>query len=238
MSIKVILFDLDGTLLPMDQEIFTKAYFKALATKLAAHGYEPKALVDAIWAGTAAMVKNTGELNNEDVFWRAFSGIFGEKVIKDKPYFDEFYNVEFQSIQQSCGFNSKAAETVNAIKKMGFRVALATNPIFPAVATESRVRWAGLAPEDFEIYTTYENIGYCKPNTKYYTEILNRLNVKPSECLMVGNDVTEDMIAEKIGMNVFLLTDCIINKNNEDISVYPHGNFDDLLKYVKEISEK
>jgi len=32
---------------------------------------------------------------------------------------------------------------------MGFRVALATNPIFPAIATEKRIRWAGLTPEDF-----------------------------------------------------------------------------------------
>ena len=28
MSIQVVLFDLDGTLLPMDQDVFIKAYFK------------------------------------------------------------------------------------------------------------------------------------------------------------------------------------------------------------------
>ena len=237
MSIKAILFDLDGTLLPMDQEIFTKAYFKALATKLASHGYESEALVDAIWAGTAAMVKNNGETNNEEVFWKVFLNIYGANAIGDKVYFDEFYNLDFQNIKQSCGYNPKAAATVNEIKKMGFRVALATNPIFPAIATESRTLWAGLKPEDFELYTTYENIGFCKPNIKYYVEILKRLNVAPEECLMVGNDVKEDMVAKELGMNVFLLTDCIINKNNEDISVYPNGNFDDLLTYVKQLAK-
>ena len=65
--------------------------------------------------------------------------------------------------------------TVEACKAAGHRVALATNPIFPAVATESRIRWAGLAPETFAWYTTYENIGYCKPNPDYYREILRYL---------------------------------------------------------------
>ena len=42
MNITTILFDLDGTLLPMDQEAFTTGYFKLLAKKLAPYGYEPK----------------------------------------------------------------------------------------------------------------------------------------------------------------------------------------------------
>lgn len=69
------------------------------------------------------------------------------------------------------------------------------NPIFPAVATESRIRWAGLAPETFAWYTTYENIGYCKPNPDYYREILRYLDCRAEDCLMVGNDVEEDMMA-------------------------------------------
>lgn len=235
MKPKVVLFDLDGTLLPMDQEVFTKAYFSALAKKLVPHGYEGSALVDAIWQGTAAMVKNDGRENNETVFWKAFSGIFGEKVYGDKEYFDEFYEVDFQDISKACGYNPKAAWSVKAIKDKGIRTALATNPIFPAIATESRVRWAGLDVSEFELYTTYENIGFCKPNPKYYLEIIKRLNVEPSECLMVGNDVKEDMIAKTLGMKVFLLTDCIINKNNEDISGYPNGDFDKLVEYINRL---
>ena len=50
---------------------------------------------------------------------------------------------------------------------------------------------------------------------------------------MVGNDVTEDMIASKVGINVFLLTDCLINKEREDINRYPRGSFEQLLNYIK-----
>lgn len=122
---------------------------------------------------------------------------------------------------------------VHTAKEKGLRVALATNPIFPAVATETRIRWAGLEPEDLELYTTYENIGYCKPNPDYYREIAKRLGVQPWECLMVGNDVTEDMVAEKAGMQVFLLTDCLINKERKDISLYPRGSFLQFLDHIE-----
>ena len=230
--LKMILFDLDGTLLPMDQEVFTKDYFKRLAAKLLPHGYQADQLVDDIWAGTAAMVKNDGTCTNEEAFWRRFVQIFGEKALADKPIFDEYYRVEFQQVAEVCGCSAEAKATIEELKKRGYRIALATNPIFPAIATESRIRWAGLEPEEFELYTTYENTCYCKPNPDYYRDLLQRLDCQAEECLMIGNDVEEDMIAESIGMKVFLLTDCMINKKERDISVFPHGGFKDLLQYL------
>ncbi|MBR2432393.1 MAG: HAD family hydrolase, partial [Clostridia bacterium] len=80
MEIKAVLFDLDGTLLPMDQEVFVKSYFGRLAKKLAPHGYDPAKLVDGIWKGTAAMVKNDGTKNNEQAFLDTFTAIFGKEA--------------------------------------------------------------------------------------------------------------------------------------------------------------
>lgn len=233
MSLQAVLFDLDGTLLPMDQDEFIKAYFGLLVKKLVPYGYDPQALTEAIWAGVAAMVKNTGDKLNEAVFWDAFSGRLGEQARRDAPVFDDYYRTDFQRVQAVCGFNPQAAQTVQTIKQRGLRVALATNPLFPAVATESRMRWAGLSPEDFELYTTYENIGYCKPNPRYFSEVARRMGVPPEHCLMVGNDVDDDLPAQSVGMQVFLLTDCLINKNGVDISPYPHGGFSQLLAYLK-----
>ena len=236
MKLRCVLFDLDGTLLPMDQEEFTKAYFHLLAKKLAPRGYEPKGLVDAIWAGTAAMVKNDGQCSNEEAFWQRFTQIYGPKVQADKPVFEEFYANEFQLARDVCGFTPRAAETVAAIRSMGYRVALATNPIFPSVATESRIRWAGLKPEDFELYTTYENSTHCKPNPAYFHDVAESLHLAPESCLMVGNDALEDTAAALVGMQVFLLTDCLINKDGRDISAYPRGSFEQLLDYIKKES--
>ena len=99
---------------------------------------------------------------------------------------------------------------------------------------ESRIRWAGLDVSDFECITTYENSRYCKPNPESYNEILYKMNLQSKECLMVRNDVAEDMTARAVGINVFLLTDCLINKEQKDISLYPHGGFAKLLNYVQE----
>lgn len=232
MKIKTVMFDLDGTLLPMDQDQFTKYYFGLLAKKLAPYGYDAEQLISGIWAGTAAMVKNDGSCTNEEAFWKKFSALMGKKVVEDKPLFEEFYRVEFQGARASCGFAPQAAGLVAKLKAAGYRVLLATNPIFPAIATENRIRWAGLEPENFELYTTYENSCHCKPNPDYYRDILNSMALDPAECLMVGNDATEDTAAELTGMQVFLLTDCLINKENKDLSRWPHGGFDELEKFI------
>lgn len=231
--IKAVLFDLDGTLLPMDQEEFTKKYLQLLSQKMAKYGYAPEELVKAVWMGVSAMVKNDGSTTNEEVFWKEFDRLFGRDVRADEPLFHAFYENEFEEVRYSCGCTQESKKLIDEIKRKGYRVVLATNPIFPAVATKRRMGWVGLEPEDFEFYTTYENSSFCKPNVQYYQEILNRMGLLPEECLMIGNDVTEDMVAEKLGMKVFLLTDCIINKENKDISVYPNGSFKEALAYIE-----
>ena len=229
----MVLFDLDGTLLPMDMDEFITGYFELLTKKALPYGYEPQALVKAIWRGIAAMVQNDGKNKNEAAFWKEFSAACGEKALKDRPIFEEFYANEFQGAKQFCGFNPKAADTVRWIRDQGLRVALATNPLYPKIATETRVRWTGLEPEDFEFITTYDNTGWCKPNPDYYREVLRWADLKGEDCLMVGNDVGEDMVAASLGIDVFLLTDCLINEAGEDIGKYPHGGFDELKRYIE-----
>lgn len=235
---KAVLFDLDGTLLPMDLDAFVNIYFKNLAAALAPRGYDPEKLIAAIWGGTKAMVKNDGSCTNEEAFWNTFCAIFGEKARDDMPIFDEFYAKEFDGAHGACGFDYTGAQIVYACWRMGIKVALATNPIFPTVATNKRIDWAGLFPDDFALVTTYENSHYCKPNLKYYEEILEKLGVSAEECLMVGNDVDEDMVASELGMNVFLLKWHMINKHNKDIEPYPHGGYDELYDYILQLRGK
>lgn len=230
---KAILFDLDGTLLPMDQELFVKAYLKRLAGFMMPHGYDPEKLVQVIWACTGAMVKNTGKQINERIFWNDFEAMTGKDRSSEEGTFLQFYQTEFQKVQESCGRNPLAAETIRALKEMGYQLILATNPLFPQIATYSRIRWAGLSPEDFIWVTTYENSSFSKPNPDYYREILSKMELKPEDCLMVGNDAEEDMIAGTLGMKTFLMTECLINKYSKDINPYPKGGFPELMDYIR-----
>ena len=69
----------------------------------------------------------------------------------------------------------------------------------------------------------------------YYKKLLEELSLSPEECVMIGNDVGDDMVAESLGIKCFLLTDCLINRKGEDITKYTHGDFDTLINFIKEI---
>ena len=228
MSITTVLFDLDGTLLPMDQEVFVKAYLGGLCKKLAPLGYDPKAVADGIWKGTGAMVKNDGSRTNEEVFWQVFCGLMGKDARRDTPVFEDFYRNEFQQVAAVCGCLPESRALIDGLKARGLRLVLATNPVFPAIATHSRVRWAGLRPEDFDYITTYENSSFCKPNPAYYREVLDKLDLKAEECVMVGNDTVEDVAAGTLGLPVFLLTHSLIRREGVDVSRLPQGGVEEL----------
>ena len=233
MSIKTVLFDLDGTLLPMDHESFGRLYFGTIARYFAPHGYDPGQLIGAISDGIVAMVTNDGAVTNEQACWNMMCKRLGERIYRDVDVFEKYYATEFEKTRAVCATSPHADKVIKGLRARGYRTVLATNPMFPSTATEQRIKWAGLSPEDFELYTTYEDFHYTKPNPKYYLEIMDRLSLKPEECLMVGNDVDEDMIAERLGMKVYLVTDCLLNKKNTDVSVYRQGALSDLATVVE-----
>ena len=233
--IKAVLFDLDGTLLPMDQAEFLQNYFPYLTAKMVPYGFDPKELADSIWKGTGRMVVNDGSRTNEDVFWEYFTERYGSDSLKYRSVFEEYYANEFCKTKEICGYEPLAKPIVDRLKAAGKRLALATNPVFPRMAIDLRVTWAGLKPSDFDLITSYETSHYSKPNPEYYREIADCLGIDPSECLMVGNDVTEDMVASTIGMETFLVTGCLINTKDIDISGFRKGTFEDLSKYLDEL---
>ena len=235
MSIKAILFDLDGTLLPMDQEKFIETYIKALTGRLAKAGYEPELFVKALWSGIKDMMHNDGRAVNERVFWDKFKTFYTHDAEKDEPIFEDFYRNDFQKLEALCGKSELVPKIIANIKKKGYKLVLATNPVFPLIAVESRLRWAGLNPSDFEHITTYENSSFSKPDPKYYEEILQKIGLEPDECIMIGNDTRDDMVAKTVGLDVFLVTECLINEKNFDISEYKNGNYEQLYKFVQEL---
>jgi len=228
------IFDLDGTLLPMpNQELFLDTYFNAIAMKMIPHGLDPQVLVKAIWTSTKSMIGNDGTMTNEQRFWEVFCSIMGDDARQMETIFDDFYRNEFVAAKSTTFTHPHAEECIKLLKNKGYQVALATNPLFPRIATHTRIRWAGLVPEDFELITTYENCSYCKPNLEYYQEIITALGKEPQECIMVGNDVKEDMCAARLGMDTYLLKDCLICGEEDDISNFKQGNFDELLEMIK-----
>lgn len=231
-GITTVMFDLDGTLLPMDLDKFTKTYFGLLAQAAQPLGFEAGALVDAVWKGTGAMMKNDGSLSNCERFWQVFCQMLGEGARVLQPRFDDFYAHEFNGARAACGENPLARQAVEGLEAKGVDVVLATNPLFPAVGVQTRLSWLGLGLEDFSFVTTYENASFCKPNPAYYREILEKTGKKPQECLMVGNDGVEDLAALEAGIGVYLITDCLVHGEGADLSRAEAGSFAQFMEYA------
>ena len=231
-QITTVLFDLDGTLLPMDLEGFTKTYFGLLAKKAAPYGFAPEPLVAAVWKGTKAMVKNDGTMTNDRRFWEVFCQTTGGDESLLRPAFDGFYAKEFHGAKVACGENPLAKQAVEGLKAKGYDVILATNPIFPLVGVRTRLSWVGLTPEDFSHVTSYETYTTCKPNPAYYREILKNTGKSAQECLMVGNDAQEDTAALETGMGVYLVTDCLLNPTGRDLTGIPQGSFEEFCRWA------
>ena len=234
---KAILFDMDGTLVPMDTDAFTNGYFVDLYKKIAHLGLDKDRFVKAIWSGVKAMVMNDGSANNEAAFWKKFNEITGLDIDTVNNLCLDFYANEFKDAVRFTSPNPLAAKAVSLARKKADKVVLATNPIFPLVGQITRMNWVSLKPEDFDLVTSYESDSYCKPNPVYFEKIFERIGVNAGDCLMIGNDENEDMYAGSLaGMDCYLVRDCIIESKDHPWNG-ESGSFEDLIDILDKLDE-
>lgn len=239
MSIKHILFDLDGTLLPMVQDEFVRFYMPLLAKEYISRGVqiEPERFIGAVWAGYKAMVKNDGSRTNREAFWSYIDPELPVSAEESEKIALDFYADGFNRAICTTQPTPLSDRIVKTARAKGLETYLATNPVFPRCATMNRIRWAGLDASDFRVITTYEDCVYCKPNPDYFRMILEQFRLDPEECLMVGNDVEEDLSIRSLGVKTFLVTDTMENKKNLPVSSEYTGTLDELLKFVESVGE-
>lgn len=230
--IKNIFFDLDGTMLPMEIKSFLNLYFKSLTQAICPYyKIHPLTLKKAVLEGMNAMYKNDGSMTNKMKFWSRAATVAGLDILNHTDLFDSYYENEFIYTKDATTISPYALKIVEELKAKGYTLVMATNPFFPKVATERRIKWAGLDKFDFKLITTYETSKFCKPNPMYYEETCKRAGCLPEETLMVGNDVDEDMVAEKVGLKTYLVTDDLINRNNRNIDNYQQGSLKSFYEF-------
>jgi FMN phosphatase YigB (HAD superfamily) len=229
-----VLFDLDGTLLPINGEAFEAIYFKGLSSYFL-DKYEPKEFIKLIWTATKAMVLDTSSKTNEEAFMDALQALVNEDITWMQERFNQFYLNEFDQIKIAVTPNPSIQKAVKLLKEKGYRLIIATNPMFPKIAIEKRIEWTGCDRNDFEYVTSFEKNHYCKPQLKFYEEVLSDLDLDASQCLMVGNDIKEDMIVSKLNMSTYLITNHVIQDSIIPDSVNYSGNYDDFYQFVKDL---
>ena len=238
--IDTILFDLDGTLLRFSQEAFVGKYIGELRKVFIELGLDGDLAVKALWEGTKSMVQNDGQATNKARFWDTFSGALGlgdERLASVEGACNVFYETRFDAVKSvvEADPSQRSRRLVRDLASRGYRVALATNPLFPLAAARTRLGWIGLSPEDFSYITHYENCTFSKPNLGYYREILDAIGKPPGCCVMVGNNVSDDMSAVELGAEAYLVTDFLENESGADVSAYRHGTFDELEAYLSSL---
>ncbi|HHW03734.1 MAG TPA: HAD family hydrolase [Thermoanaerobacterales bacterium] len=236
--INTLLFDLDGTLLPVDTDEFVGSYLKLLSSKLM-KWIEPSDFVEKLMSSTYVMMHNLDPSKiNKDVFWEDFSPKMPfNKKEELSPIFDEFYEKDFPTLSSIVKKSPVSAKILNTALKKGYDLVIATSPIFPESAIYERLRWIDALDFPYKLVTTYENMHFSKPHVEYYSEILERIQKKPEECMMIGNDVEEDMAAGLLGIKTYLVTDYLINRKNLEIKCDYTGSLSDLLDFVEKMKE-
>ena len=201
-----LLFDLDDTLLDTNLESFIPAYFQAFARHLdgrVSSGDMLRALVH----GMGLMNESEDPARTlQEVFEADFYPKLGIPKEELLDVIEEFYDHVFPTLEKHTRQKPDAVPLIEWALSCGFRVAIATDPLFPRKATYHRVRWAGLDPEKIELISTSEHFHFSKTHPAYYAEVLGRLGWPDEPVLMVGNDVQRDLIpANRLGIKTYFI---------------------------------
>ncbi len=235
---KAVFFDLDGTLLPIDMDGFLERYFAAIGKFAAEKGFDPKQFASALGKGVHGMTTSEGGYN-ADRYWEIFLGLMGET---DRPRFEalmqEFYEVHFDELADMViSPDPNAARAVAALKAKGYPLYLTTMPLFPRIAVEKRLQWAGVPVEAFDRITTYDNSTSTKPHLAYYRENVEHIGLPATDILMVGNNTREDLAAMELGCDGYLVTNWLLNPDDFDIETVKHGTLAEFAEFVDQLPE-
>lgn len=93
----------------------------------------------------------------------------------------------------------QAREMLETLKAKGYRLFAASNSF--GHLQRSRLRHAGILDYFEDTYISMD-IGYDKPDVRFYQEALRRCGLQPSEVLMIGDSMTTDVIgAQNAGID-------------------------------------
>jgi HAD superfamily hydrolase (TIGR01549 family) len=232
--IQSLLLDLDDTLLGNEVDAFMKGYF-GLLSDYAGKMFDASTFMPKLMTATQAMIKDTDPtFTNDQVFWRSFEVLIDGKRDELEPFFQAFYEQEFGRLRLTTQQRPAAATIIRAAREQGLSIVVATNPLFPRIAIEQRLEWAGIpvGDHDFALVTCYENMHAAKPQQAYYREILAAIGVEPDQALMVGDDWQNDILpAAAVGLHTFWIApnDAVAD---DPTLISGRGSLDDLAERV------
>ena len=230
-----LLFDLDGTLLDCDMRVFIPKYIEALSHHFS-YLIDPEQFSEHLRQSTRVMVLNKEpHLTNEEVFMSHFlerSGLSRDEIL---PQLSDFYHNAFGDLAVYSRKTPLARNIIQEAVSRDIQVVIATNPVFPRTAIMHRLHWADVADYTYRLVTSYEIMHFCKPHPEYYEEILQVLGLSSDDCLMIGNDTRDDLAARHAGIKTYLVTNFLIEREDNTPQADYTGTLSDLLEFIQKL---
>ena len=203
---KTLLIDLDNTLLRNEMDTFVPAYLQGLANRLASYA-DPKEMTRTLLAATHQMTQNQQpDLSLMEVFDAAFYPVLNVKKADVQPVIDDFYEEDFPNLRGLTSPQPEAVGLVTQALEKGYRIGIATNPLFPLTAIKQRLNWAGFPPDQyhFDLIPSYSGFHFSKPNPAYFAEFLAQMGWPEGPVVMIGDEADQDIAgARQLGIAVF-----------------------------------
>jgi FMN phosphatase YigB (HAD superfamily) len=232
-AIKAVFFDLDGTLVDVKMNDFISSYIEGLAchfTDIARRYTVSSALREAM---LVLLSGADGFDSNEKLFF----AVLRQRLEIEPDLF-------FRRLESYCADGLAALrplirplplarQILDVCRARGLRMVVATNPIFPRPIIDARLAWGGFADFPFDLVTSIENTRYCKPDPRFFSDLLDSFGLAPEEAIMIGNDTEHDLAAHGVGIPTFLVDTWLVDRGARFTPDF-RGGHRDLLLFLEE----
>lgn len=228
-NVQAVFFDLDGTLVDVDMELFVAGYLRLLTERMRDRA-EPAQAARVLHRAVAAMFANSdADKTLEQILYDVLQVELSMSAEEYQASLEQFCRQDLDALRPLVTGHPLSSRLVDISLERGWKVVLATNPIFPRVVVDARLDWGALDRNAFHHVTAYETSRFCKPNPAFFEELLEKMEVPAEACLMVGNDVLHDLSASQVGIRTCLLTPWRINRPGVTFKADWQGRHEELL---------
>jgi FMN phosphatase YigB (HAD superfamily) len=205
--IRVVLFDLDATLIRVQTETFVREYVRALSAALAEALRLPVArCAQALRSAAQAVVADLDpSCGNRAVFERSLAESLAMPLAPLREVFERAQAAIYPSLAPLIAPEPAALPLLERLLAREVAFAVVTNPVFSLETIRQRMVWGNL-PLDlpYALITSLDELHFAKPRPHFYEEVLARIGFEPDQAIMVGDDFQNDIApAQAVGMHTY-----------------------------------
>lgn len=235
--LEAILFDLDGTLLQVQMHRFVPLYLRGLSRHFEGVCDSGRFCREVLSAIRLVLQDEVERSSNEALFFAQLETRLGIDGFRFSAGLTEYCGNGMADLAAAVRPLPLARRALEQAFGLGFKVALATNPVFPRAIIDARLAWAGIDDLPFDHVTSYENSRACKPSPLYFRDLCRELDVPQEACLMVGNDTQHDLCASALGMKTYLMDPWQIRRPGPAYPCHYRGGFAELMQLMASLEQ-